>query len=83
VFYSDPTYDTIYYQSIQEANTAARHLLINDLQRIAHEHFACQCVAYKPSLYAASTVHWTDYGDWAMNIPLALDLAMPYLYVQL
>jgi ABC-type transport system substrate-binding protein/PKD repeat protein len=86
VYWSNATYDKIYYESLQETDPASRMVLTDELQRMAYENMGCQLVAYRKELYAASSLgpdHWQNYGDWTQKWTLMPDQLYPYLYMQL
>ena len=75
VFCSIPEYDALYYESLTEMDPVARAAIVDEMQAIAYEDMACQCVAYKDSLYAASTEEWTGLGDLNSKYMLLPDVS--------
>ena len=86
VFYSSPTYDDIWLQSVGETNLAERRILTDELQRIAYEDSGCNCVAYGKSMYLVSSnteEHWMNFGDWESQFLLMPEFGLPYLYMRI
>ncbi len=83
VYWSNATYDEIYYESLSEMNPEERALLIDELQRMAYEESGCFPVAYMDMLYAARSVapeYWQNWGDWNAKYPLTVDSGYPWLF---
>jgi len=88
VYYSNPAYDALYYQSITEMNPVDRKLLTDQLQRIGYEDSGCWPVVWIDFLYAAqpssvSPDHWTNWGDWTNHFPLTVDSWYYWLFMNI
>ncbi|MFH1579864.1 MAG: PKD domain-containing protein [Thermoplasmatota archaeon] len=88
VFYSNQTYDDLYYASLREVDPVARRVITDQMQAMAYEDFGCQAVAYRKELYAASDLgpdHWAlgSYGNWEQHYTLIPDQLCPWLYMQI
>jgi ABC-type transport system substrate-binding protein len=86
VYWSDPVYDAIYYESLQTSDPVVRMALTDELQRIAYENMGCQLIAYRKELYAAGAVggdQWQNYGNWEARYTLMPDQLYPWLYMQI
>ena len=88
VYYSNPAYDELYYQSLSAMNPVDRKLLTDELQRMGYEDSGCWPVVWIDFLYAAqpSSVgpdHWTNYGDWSQHFPLTVDSWYYWLFMNI
>ncbi len=82
-FWSNDTYDALYDESLAEMDVDARKDIIDDMQAILYEDAACQCVAYRDNLYAASLMNWQDYGDLAGNHMLVPETTPTWLSLRI
>ncbi|MCJ7606498.1 MAG: PKD domain-containing protein, partial [Thermoplasmata archaeon] len=83
VYYSNADYDALYNASLTCIDPVARQEILNQMQEMAYLDFGLQPVAYRKDLYAASTVRWTNYGNWMDQFSLAPDQAAPWLYMRI
>jgi hypothetical protein len=88
VYWSNATFDALYYASLVEVDPVARKLLTDEMQKMAYENMGCQAVAYRKELYAASNLgpdHWelASYGNWETQFTLMPDQLYPWLYMQI
>ena len=88
VYWSNATYDSIYYASLTENDPVARKVMTDEMQKMAYENLGCQLVAYRKELYAASSLgpdHWVleSYGNWETHYTLMPDQLYPWLYMQI
>lgn len=63
VFCSDPAYDALYQEALETMDPVLRAEIVDDMQAMAYEDMACQCIAYRDNLYAFNTDNWVDFGD--------------------
>jgi ABC-type transport system substrate-binding protein/PKD repeat protein len=83
VYYSNADYDALYNASLTCIDPVARQEILNQMQEMAYLDFGLQPVAYRKDLYAASTVRWTNYGNWTEQFSLMPDQAAPWLYMRI
>jgi ABC-type transport system substrate-binding protein/PKD repeat protein len=86
VYWSNATYDALYYESLSEMNPESRALLLDELQRMAYEESGCFPVAWMDMLYAAQTVgpdNWMNYGNWTQKYTLTPDSGYPWVFIQM
>ena len=86
VFWSNATYDSLYYASLQELDPAKRKLITDELQRMAYESSGCWPVVWIDFLYAAQSItpdYWTNWGDWVQKYPLCPDASYYWLFMQI
>jgi ABC-type transport system substrate-binding protein/PKD repeat protein len=83
LYWSNVTFDSLYNRSLLAVDVDARRQLTDEMQRMLYEDFACQCIAYRQELYAASTDHWTNLGNWSNEWMLMPDQALPWLYMRM
>ncbi len=87
-YWSNATYDALYYESLKAMNPDDRMVILDEMQRMVYEEFSKQLVAYMDMLYAAQTVapdYWvkSSYGNWTQKYPLIPDAGFPWLYTQI
>ena len=76
VYYSNATFDALYYASLSELDPVKRKVITDELQRIGYEDSGCWPVIWIDNLYAAQSVapdFWTNWGDWNTKYPLCPD----------
>ena len=86
VFYSNATYDEIYYQSMSAMNPVDRKLITDELQRIGYEDSGCWPTVWIDFLYAAQSVapdYWTNWGDWGQHFTLTADAWYYWLFMKI
>jgi ABC-type transport system substrate-binding protein/PKD repeat protein len=86
IFWSDPTYDSLYNQSLVQMDPVARMALTDSMQRIAYENMGCQLLAYRADLFAARTNgpdNWQNWGDWSTKWLLEPSQLSPWLYLRI
>ncbi len=66
VYWVNETFDEIYHRALTTMDPVARLELTDQLQALAYEMRACQCVAYREELYAVNVEYWAEesLGDW-------------------
>jgi ABC-type transport system substrate-binding protein len=85
VFWSNATFDALYYESLSEADASIRALILDEMQRMAYLHSGCWPVAWMDTLYAAQSAspeYWQNYGNWTQDYPLTVDSGYPWLFIQ-
>jgi len=92
-FYSNATFDSLYYQSLKTLDDAARRQLTNQMQRMVYDYASYILPYYRLDLYAATVGRpnlqagefpgWSGYGDWEINAGLVDDSDLPNLWFQL
>jgi ABC-type transport system substrate-binding protein len=83
---ANATYDAMYYQSLIEPNVAARHALIDDMQRWAYENSGYWPIAYRDNQYLVQSVspnYWSNWGDWNNHYTLCPDSNFWWLFYRL
>jgi ABC-type transport system substrate-binding protein len=86
VFWSNATYDSLYYTSLQELDPVKRKLITDELQRMAYESSGCWPVVWIDFLYAAQSItpdYWTNWGNWTQKFPLSVDASYFWLFMQI
>lgn len=86
VYWSNATYDALYYKSLSEMNPIERQKILDQMQRMAYEMLGCQLVAYADMLYAAQSVapeYWQNWGDWHTYYPLTPDSGYPWVFMRI
>ncbi|HEX9908868.1 MAG TPA: PKD domain-containing protein [Thermoplasmata archaeon] len=92
VYWSDPTYDALYYESLSTMTFDGRKALLDEMQRMAYEDSGCWPAVNVDNLYAAQTVpaaygdRWTNWGNWTNYYTLCPDSsgpAYPWLWIQM
>jgi len=83
IYWSNATYDELYNRSLTAMDPTARRQLTDEMQRMLYEEHACQLISYRKELYAVSTKHWSNFGDWEDSFFLMPDQGYPYLYMML
>jgi ABC-type transport system substrate-binding protein len=84
IYWSNPTFDAMYAQSLTTMDPVSRKILTDEMQRINYEAYACQLLAYRADLYAASPRgpdQWTNWGDWQNNWILTPDQLAPWVFM--
>jgi len=86
VFYSNASYDELYYQSMSAMNPVDRKLLTDEMQRIGYEDSGCWPVVWIDFLYAAQSIapdRWTNWGDWENHFTLTPDSWYYWLFMKI
>jgi ABC-type transport system substrate-binding protein/PKD repeat protein len=86
IFWSDPTFDSLYNQSLVTMDPAARLAITDEMQRLAYENMGCQLLAYRSDLFAARTNapdNWQNWGDWSTQWLLEPSQLAPWLYLRI
>jgi hypothetical protein len=86
VFWTNATFDSLYYQSMQELDPVKRKVITDEMQRMAYESSGCWPVVWIDFLYAAQSIApdmWTNWGDWGAKFPLCADASYYWLFLQL
>ncbi|UCE45762.1 MAG: hypothetical protein JSU93_02500 [Methanobacteriota archaeon] len=82
-FWSNSTYDALYNESLVEMDVDLRRGIVNEMQAMLYEDAACQCVAYRDSLYAASLRNWQNYGNLEEHFMLLPDMTPMWLCMRI
>ena len=86
VYWSNATYDDLYYESLSEMDTNVRKQILDEMQRMAYKESGCFPVAWMDTLYAAQSVapeYWMNCGNWTEDYPLTPDSGYPWLYTRM
>lgn len=89
VFWTNATFDAMYYASMQELDPAKRKLITNEMQKMAYESSGCWPVVWIDFLYAAQSISlpgheaWENWGDWGQKFPLCADASYYWLFLQI
>jgi ABC-type transport system substrate-binding protein len=86
VYWSNATYDALYYDSLTTMDPDSRADILNEMQRMIYEVSGCFPVAWMDMLYAAQTVgpeNWQNWGNWTQKYPLTADSGYPWLFNQI
>lgn len=89
-FYSNPTYDAIYNQSLQALDPVVRRGLTDQLQKMVYDYHSYILPYYSLDLYAATNgrpgtsplAGWTNWGNWTQSQGLVPDSDLPALWYQ-
>jgi len=92
-FYSNATFDALYYESLKTLDTADRRQITDQMQRMVYDYASYILPYYRLDLYAATVGRpnlqagefpgWTGYGDWETHAGLVDDSDLPNLWFQL
>ena len=89
VYWSNATFDALYYESLTTMDFAGRKAVLDEMQRMAYEDSGCYPVVSVDNLYAIQTVaagagdQWTNWGNWNNYYPLCGDSGYWWLWMQL
>ena len=82
-FWTNSTYDALYNESLVEMDVDIRRGIVNEMQAMLYEDAACQCVAYRDNLYAASLRNWQNYGNLEEHFMLFPDMTPTWLCLRI
>lgn len=92
-FYSNATFDALYYESLKTVDPVARRAITNQMQRMIYDYASYILPYYRYDLYAATVGRqnplpgefpgWTGYGDWEVDRALVDDSDLPNLFFQI
>jgi peptide/nickel transport system substrate-binding protein len=87
-FYSNPTFDALYNQSLVTIDPVARRAILNQMQLIMYNDTYYIIPFYKADLYAAAAAPpgtgqtWLNWGDWGKHNGLTPDSDLMNLWTQ-
>ncbi len=93
-YYSNPTFDALYNQSLTIVDPAARRPITDEMQRMIYDYHSYILPYYRKDLYAAATPPsprqqasppdpgWTNWGNWSSEQGLVPDSDLPAPWFQ-